>query len=96
MIDDNTILEYRKFYDENGYLPHKAAERLIFVSECLWRVVRAAEGTDHRCLKYGVLGKGRVCLDVESWKGENDLSCLNCKLMKALAALRSEEKEHVK
>lgn len=27
------VAEFRKFYDENGYLPHKAALRLIQIAE---------------------------------------------------------------
>jgi hypothetical protein len=29
------VAEFRKFYDENGYLPHKAALRLIEIAEKL-------------------------------------------------------------
>ena len=34
------VEEFRKFYDENGYLPHKAALRLIEVAERLLSVNR--------------------------------------------------------
>lgn len=37
MIDEKAIAEYRKFYHENGYLPHKAADAIILIAESLWK-----------------------------------------------------------
>lgn len=59
------------------------ANETIKAADALAKYVQKA---DKRCLKYGFLPKGKVCGNIESWEGENDLSCINCKLYKVLAA----------
>ena len=47
-LKDN-IAAYRKFYEENGYLPHKAAKALIEICEALYKVKEAAEDIMENC-----------------------------------------------
>ena len=37
---NEAVAEYRAFFDKNGYLPWKAAERLIIIAEDLCRQLK--------------------------------------------------------
>lgn len=79
---------------ENAELRQALTGRTVSCSACdelvskLKGVAKAAERVDMQCLKYGVLPNNKTCLAIEKWTGENDLSCHNCKLHKALATLK--------
>lgn len=81
--------EIERAYEKNG-ASQRAWLREKEKVEKLEAVRVAAETVKKRCLKWGILPKGQTCHDIESWKGDNDLSCHGCRLSKALAAAKGE------